>query len=270
MQVSLSADEPAFAAGVFVNDIDANIRPGPLRHRRSVKMGLWALAGVGMLAALFVVVWQISRARCFSLVGPTLCRIDTTKPIVALTFDDGPTTVGVAAILPVLARHHAHATFFLIGREIERHPELVRTLVASGHQIGNHSYSHVRMIGYPQAFYRDEIERTDALIRANGGATGLFRPPGAKKLLGLPLAVQRAHLLMVMWNVEDPRTDDPAAFARKIVAKARPGSVILIHAMNSHNGTARRALPMILNGLEAKGLRAVSVGELMRQAEASD
>ena len=242
--------------------------PRPRRHRRRSGPLLWGLGGLAILAVLFVVLWQISRARCFSLVGAPLCHVDTAEPIVALTFDDGPTTYGLQSILPVLASHDAHATFFLIGREIEQRPELARMLVASGHEIANHSYSHVRMIGHSQAFYRAEIERTDTLIRAAGGTPGLFRPPNGKKLIGLPLALRQEHRVMVMWDVEDPSARDPVIFAREIVADAKPGSIILIHAMYRTNETARRALPLILDGLRTKGLEIVSVGELLRKARA--
>ena len=251
------------------SDPGAPTPPPPPFRRRSGALR-WGLGSVVILAILLTGLWQISRARCFALVGRAVCHVDTAKPIVALTLDDGPTTYGVQSILPVLASHDAHATFFLIGREMEQRPELARTLVASGNEIANHSYSHVRMIGRSRAFYRVEIQRTDRLIRAAGGTPGLFRPPNAKKLIGLPLALQEEHQVMVMWDVEDPSTRDPAMFAREIVAEAKPGSIILIHAMYRANETARRALPLILDGLEAKGLKAVSMGELLRQGDAKD
>lgn len=227
---------------------------------------------VGLGAALLVLaltgtgLWRISRARCFALTGPVVCRVETGAREVALTFDDGPTPRGVEAILPALERHGAHATFFLIGRDIARRPDLAARLRAAGHELGDHSYTHVRMVGRPAGFYDREIERTEALLRRAGVASRLFRPPYGKKLFGLPLAVRRHGLRMIMWDVEDPPTTDPDAFAREVVARARPGSIILVRAMYPENTAGREALPRILDGLDAKGLKAVSVGELMAHA----
>lgn len=226
------------------------------------------LAGLGLLAAAAVAfgLYQASRSRCFVLTGEVTCRVQTTAPLVALTFDDGPTQAGLDAVLPVLERHGAHATFFLIGSDAQAHPELVRRLAAAGHEIGNHSYSHVRMVGHGAAFYDAEIERTQAALKAAGVDARLFRPPFGKKLIGLPQAVERHGLKMITWDVEDPATGDPRAFADAVVREAHPGAIILIHPMYSANGTARAALPLILDGLAAKGLRPVTVGELLAHA----
>ena len=226
------------------------------------------LAGLG-LAALGLVLgglalWQVSKARCFALTGPVVCHVATTRPLVALTFDDGPTPLGVEAVLPVLQQRGVRATFFLIGGEIERRPDLAVRLVRAGQEIGNHSYSHVRMMGRPSAFYDREIEQTEALLHRVGGGSNLFRPPYGKKLVGLPLSVQRHGLRMILWDVEDPTTTDPAAFARQVVSQARPGSIILLHTMYPANTTARRALPLILDGLAARGLQPVTVSALLR------
>jgi peptidoglycan/xylan/chitin deacetylase (PgdA/CDA1 family) len=146
---------------------------------------------------------------------------------------------------------------------------MVRTLLAAGHEVGNHTWSHVRMVGHGAAFYDAELARTNAALRAAGGTPTLFRPPYGKKLIGLPRAVERAGMTMVTWDVEDPATQDPHTFARQVVAQARPGSIILVHAMYRSNTTARAALPIILDGLAAKGLRVVSVSELRAAASPS-
>ena len=221
-----------------------------------------AAAGLA-LAAAGVGLFELSRARCVSLVAPVVCRVHTTAPVVALSFDDGPTERGVNAILPELARTQAHATFFLIGGEAEKHPELVRALLAAGHEVGNHTYSHRRNVGHSQAFYDSEIARTQSVLRAAGANPRLVRPPYGKKLIGLPVAIKRAGLTMVTWDIEDPPTQDPRRFADAVVRQAHPGGIILIHAMYASNGTARAALPMILDGLRARHFRVVSVSELL-------
>jgi peptidoglycan/xylan/chitin deacetylase (PgdA/CDA1 family) len=235
---------------------------------RRLRFG-WAAAGAVALAALTAIgvgLWQVSRARCFALTAPVVCRVETAARMVALTFDDGPTAAGVDAILPALQAHGAHATFFLIGQEVARRPDLVARLLATGQEVGDHSYTHRRMVGRAPGFYAREIGDTEALLRKAGASSGLFRPPYGKKLIGLPLAVRRQGLTIVMWDVEDPETADPRAFAAQVVAQARPGSIILVHAMYDTNATGRAAVPLILDGLAAKGLKVVTVGELLKHA----
>jgi|GEM_PF-721639 len=207
--------------------------------------------------------WQVSRSRCFVLVGTVTCRVETNAPLVALTFDDGPTPLGVQTVLPALKQYDASATFFLTGREATQRPELVKAILVAGHEIGNHSFSHQRMVARSAAFYADEIGRAQTALQRAGAHPRAFRPPYGKKLLGLPLAVLDARLHLVLWDIEGPSTQDPARFAQEVVRRARPGSIILLHTMYPSNSAARAALPAILSGLHSKGLRAVSVRELL-------
>lgn len=225
-----------------------------------------AVALALLLGAAFGL-FEISRARCFSLVGEAICHVETREPLVALSFDDGPTPEGVAWATSVLRPAGAHATFFLIGSQIPGREALVRQLLAAGHEVGNHSFSHERMAFRASSFYEDEIMRTDALLRAAGvPAPHLFRPPYGKKLIGLPNALARHDYRMVMWDVEDPPgATTPQDYANAVVREARPGSIILMHIMYSGNGVARGALPLVIRGLQARGLRIVTVGELLRQ-----
>jgi len=226
--------------------------------------------GIGVVAVIalgFVVAtWQVSRARCFALGGEVTCRVETQAPLVALTFDDGPTELGVDAVLPILERHGATATFFLVGDQVERRPDLARRLRAAGHEIASHGFTHQRMIGRSAGWYAGQLDRTEAALAGAGGSSRLFRPPYGKKLVGLPRAVERAGLRMVTWDVEEPATSDPAEYARQVVSQARPGSIIIMHPMFRGNATAREALPLILQGLQAKGLTAVSAGALIASA----
>lgn len=239
------------------------------RAGASISRRIWiGLAALLILAVVTTaILWRVSRERCFVLVESVTCRVETRAPLVALTFDDGPTPLGVERVLPELERHGARATFFLTGGDADAHPELVRAIVSAGHDVGNHSYTHRRMVGRGMGFYDSEIARTQAALSRAGADSRTFRPPYGKKLIGLPIAVRRAGLQMIMWDVEDPPTSDPAAFASAVVASARPGSIILVHAMYPANETARDALPLILDGLAAKGLKAVTVRELIEHGQ---
>ena len=219
---------------------------------------------MGVLALAFAL-FRISRARCFSLGGEAICHVDTDQPLVALTLDDGPTADGTPWALSTLRRYRAHATFFLIGASVAGQETLVRQILADGNEVGNHSFTHVRMIGHSDGFYDSEIMRTDAALRRAGVPDPhLFRPPYGKKLLGLPRALARHDYRMIMWDVEDPPgAATPEAYAAEVVRQARPGSIILMHVMYRGNRIAQAALPLVLQGLEARGFRVVTAGELL-------
>lgn len=230
---------------------------------RGVRIGLVAMA-LALVAAGGL--WRASKARCFALAGEVVCRVETTRKIVALSFDDGPTPEGVEEVLRELEPRGIRATFFLIGKHIERHPEAAARLTAAGMELGNHSFSHRRMIFRTAGTYDAEIARTDALLRAAGARRpSLLRPPFGKRLWGFPLAAERAGYGVVMWDVEDDAEahPDPRDYARDILERVRPGSIILIHPMYRHSTTARRALPLILDGLAARGYRVTTVSDLL-------
>ena len=229
-----------------------------------------AVAAALLLIALVsaVTLLKVSKAHCFSLTGHAICRVDTKQQMVALTFDDGPTAQGLDAVLPALRRYHAKATFFLIGKSVTA--PLVHRIVSDGHEVGNHSFHHWRMVFRSSSFYDAEIRRTDALLRQAGAPKPtLFRPPFGKKLIGLPLAVERNGYRMIMWDSGDPPDRDPIVYARKVLEQVRTGSIVLIHPMSRPNTTERAALPLILDGLSSRGYRIVTVSELLASKSSS-
>jgi peptidoglycan/xylan/chitin deacetylase (PgdA/CDA1 family) len=232
-----------------------------MRHSRQAR---WMAAAVLLALALAAALYVVSNARCFALVGDIVCRVEIEKPIVALTFDDGPTEQGVDLALAELGARGARATFFLIGREAGERPHLVRRIAAEGHEIANHSLTHRMMIGRSGGFYDHEIGETHRrLIAAGAPAPTLFRPPYGKKLWGLPAAARRQGYRIVMIDVEEPLVDDPRIYADRVVRQAKPGSILLMHLMYRANRTAREALPLVIRGLQARGFRIVPVGELL-------
>ncbi|XAP79673.1 polysaccharide deacetylase family protein [Citromicrobium bathyomarinum] len=236
------------------------------------KLVVWGGVGIVAVLALLVGLNSLSKAPCLQLIGDLTCRVETDDKIVALTFDDGPTPRGVAAVLPILDRYDARATFFLIGEDLKRHPQAARQILAAGHELGNHTYSHQRNVGRSRTFYRNELDKTGQLLRAVGSDSDLFRPPYGRKLVGLPLEVERAALKTITWDVADRAEEfpEPADYARDIVERVRPGSIILIHPMYRGNATAREALPMILAQLRDRRYDIVTVSELLNhQSSAS-
>jgi peptidoglycan/xylan/chitin deacetylase (PgdA/CDA1 family) len=226
-----------------------------------------ALAALGGAAAL----WQLSKSRTFQLCGRIVPRVETSERLVALTFDDGPTRDQTAEVLRLLRERGVRATFFVTGGELERNMDAGRDIVAAGHELGNHSYSHERMVLVTPAFVRREVERTDELIRAAGHAGEIhFRPPYGKKLLALPLYLSGHGRKTVTWDVE-PDSElasdaDAAAVTRHVLERTRPGSIILLHVMYPSRAETLKAVPRIVEGLEREGFRFVTVSELMAAA----
>ncbi len=237
-----------------------------MKAARHFRIRTVLIASAIFFAISAAAVWQLSKARCLQLVGEVTCRVETEAKLVALTFDDGPTPEGVDAVLAELGPRGIHATFFLIGNRMEKFPGQAERLVAAGHELGNHTYSHQRNLGRSQDFYAAEIAKTRALLKRAGSDTKLFRPPFGKRLIGLPLEVERAGYRTIMWDVEDQpeKFTQASAFAQDILARVRPGSIILIHPMYRHNQVARDALPIVLDGLQAQGYEIVTVSELLK------
>src|SRR5215510_1281495 len=129
------------------------------------KLTLPVLLALMAILVSTVALWQISRSRTFQFFGRLVPRVETSQKIVALTFDDGPTPDATTHLLATLDQEHVRATFFVIGGELEQHLNEGKKIVAAGHELGNHTYSHERMVLVTPSFVRQEIEKTDQLIR---------------------------------------------------------------------------------------------------------
>jgi chitin deacetylase len=233
-----------------------------LRAARALLLVLALLAGAAVAA------WKIADSRSFQLFGTIVDRVETDDRVVALTFDDGPVPGASDSILAILAREGVRATFFFTGAELAASPGLGARFVRAGHELGNHSYSHSRMLMKSPGFIRGEIERTDSLIRREGQRGEiLFRPPYGKKLVGLPWYLARHGRKTIMWDVEPDSYPEIGASADSVVAwvtqRAQPGSIVILHVMYPSRRESLRAVPGIVRGLKERGYRFATVSELL-------
>ncbi len=226
------------------------------------------LIGAGFVILIFgfaVVLFQISKSRTFQFFGEIYPRIETSEKVVALTFDDGPTRIHTDEILKILRDENVKATFYLMGSSIAENPGEAEKLIADGHEIGNHTFNHERMILVTPSFVKSEIERTDELIRKSGYQKDLtFRPPFGKKLIALPWYLSEHNRKTVTWDVEPEtffeKSDD---IIKNVLDKTNNGSIILLHVMYDSRAESMKSVRPIIDGLKEKGFEFKTISELI-------
>jgi len=247
---------PAFAAAL-----------GALAAAGVVSATVATAGGVAVIAAIGVVV-GVGAARPGSQVfGPAIVRADTGRPEVALTFDDGPDPESTEALLAALDAVGARATFFLLADRAEAFPDLARA-VARRHEVGLHGATHHPWLTV-RAPERGAAELTGAaerLAAITGVRPSLFRPPFGATSPRLAEAARQAGLTVAWCSV---RTGDggpmtPQAL-RAACATAGAGDVVLLH---EGPRAAREALPHVLSDLAARGLRSVTLSDLLARSPA--
>jgi peptidoglycan-N-acetylglucosamine deacetylase len=222
---------------------------------------------VFILVFIFVLglgLFQISKSRSFQFFGILVNHIKINTKVVALTFDDAPTEY-TQDVLNILNEKQVKATFFVIGKNLAQFPQIGQEIVANGHELGNHSYTHQRMILKSQSFISTEIEKTSKLIR-NAGFTGeiVFRPPNGKKLFGLPWYLNQHQMKTIMWDVEPDTYGKSTDFLVKYTLDhVKPGSIILLHPFCNDCQNDRAAIGKIIDGLHAKGYQFVTISQIL-------
>jgi peptidoglycan/xylan/chitin deacetylase (PgdA/CDA1 family) len=207
--------------------------------------------------------------------GPNLTRLPARPGAkrVALTFDDGPNPDVTPAVLDLLEEHGARASFFCIGREVERHPGLARAIADRGHQVENHSYTHSHRFGFlgPSRLHREIDDAQQAIASATGRRPGLFRAPAGIRNPFVQPALDGLGLQLVSWTRRgfDTVSRRPARVLSRLLKGLAPGDILLLHDGAPVGGPPRRAvaleaLPLLLNALAAHGLSSVPVAEALR------
>lgn len=199
-----------------------------------------------------------------------LWRGRTNKKVVALTLDDGPNPKYTPGVLRFAREHHVKLTFFLLGREVQRYPDLARQEARDGHVIGNHGWDHELLIGAGDQDCVNQIRRCEqAVSKACHVRTSLFRPPKGQWDRADALAIERLGYRMVLWTVtvEHKAAKTPQEMADRVISRVTPGAIILAHdgeprpPLDRHKTLA--ALPMVVEGLRKKGYTFITVPELI-------
>lgn len=195
------------------------------------------------------------------LFGGYVWDLPTFGKVAYLTFDDGPTPQVTDFVLDILARHDIKATFFCIGNNIEKHPEIFQRVVDAGHTVANHTYNHLN--GWKTSFetYMKNVSSCEESIgrRVSTFETNkLFRPPYGKITPRQAKAVRNNGYRIIMWDVlsaDFDQTITPEKCLNNVVRNVQPGSIIIFHDSIKAEANLRYALPRAIEILKEKGYR---------------
>lgn len=202
-----------------------------------------------------------------SATSQLISRVYTTDKVVALTFDDGSDGTNIGAILKILSDNNVKATFFLTGKAVVNHPTKIKSIIAGGHAIGNHSYAHPYFTKISTTSMKSELTKTETTIKNLTGKTTVpyFRPPyGAYNTLVLQTVGSIGYTKTIKWNIDTIDWDGRSAYQiyTKVLNNIVPGSIVLMHTGAGAKYTTA-ALPTIIKGLKAKGYRFVTIPQLL-------
>jgi peptidoglycan-N-acetylglucosamine deacetylase len=194
----------------------------------------------------------------------TYAQVRVDQPYIAMTFDDGPSAENTPRLLEMLKQRNIKATFFLIGQNAASNPDIVRRILADGHEVGNHSWTHPQLSKLSDDRVTAEITQTqDAIKDASGFTPTLIRPPyGAITPRQREWIENRFGLNIILWSVDplDWKRPGASVITQRILSQVRPGAIILSHDI--HKQTVD-AMPATLDGLIAKGYKFATVSQLI-------
>lgn len=200
-------------------------------------------------------------------------HVNVPGPYLAVTFDDGPVPANTPRLLDMLQERGIKATFFVVGNFAVNRPQIIRRIIADGHEIANHTWTHRALTSLSDSGVRSELRRShDLVVKVTGPASAprMFRPPG-----GAITARQKTWIMgefgypCILWSI-DPRDweapsrggckGQPWELTRRIVSQAKSGDIVLVHDLH---GSSVDAMPATLDGLLAKGFRFVTMSQLI-------
>ncbi|SDW27148.1 polysaccharide deacetylase family sporulation protein PdaB [Marininema mesophilum] len=234
------------------------------------KRHIWVL-GIGCLIFIFTTVanaqgdGQKKNRWYYERRGDIVWEVPKAGKKIALTFDDGPHPVYTRRILKTLKRHHVKATFFVVGKNVIREPQLTRRIRKEGHELANHTYSHPGVRRLSLQKLKEEIEKTQAVVFKNTGTkTHLMRSPGGYYNDKIIKVAKKTKHQMILWSwdqdTQDYRKRSVIRIVRQVISGASNGDIVLFHDSEPR---AAVALNYIIPILKKKGYRFVSVSELL-------
>lgn len=199
-------------------------------------------------------------------VARVVVRIPVSDNSVGLTIDDGPHPLITSLFLETLREYRTRATFFVVGEKVEECPELLRRIAEDGHELGNHTYNHPRLGQVSPVEALTQIRACGEVVgRVCGARMHLLRPPGGGINAQVLRAATAANCSVILWthNTNDWLKPSAEEIAQNALRDLQPGDIILMHQGEAESA---KALAYILEGLEARGLRPATIGEMLAQS----
>ena len=233
-------------------------------------IALASLAVVGLVFGLWF--WWACTVPTSKFFRPALIRGPQEGKRIALTFDDGPASPFTEQTLAILRAHEVPATFFLCGKNVEGNPDLARRIVAEGHAVGNHTYSHLLLYFQSRPRIAAEIDRTQEVIeKVVGYRPKIFRPPYGARWFGLVPTLRERGMHLVLWSATgyDWKKDAPGIVAATL-QELKPGVVILLHDGRETRPGGKvdrsftvQALPAIIAAARGRGYQFVPLQDFL-------
>ncbi|MDF1657268.1 MAG: polysaccharide deacetylase family protein [Verrucomicrobiales bacterium] len=218
--------------------------------------------------------WDSVKTRTSTIPGwdreidATYFSIQTSEKVIAITFDDGPHGVNTPRLLDMLKKRNVKATFYVVGNMVKYNPQLLRRMIAEGHEIGNHTVTHGTLSKMSDTALRKELQDAhDMIVKETGIAPRSMRPPGgAIKNDQKKLMLKEFGYPTILWSVdpEDWKKPGASVVTSRLVNGAKPGGILLVHDLNA---STVDAMPSTLDQLLAQGYRFVTVTELIMMDE---
>jgi peptidoglycan-N-acetylglucosamine deacetylase len=231
---------------------------------------LLIIAAVGLPFGFWF--WWACATPTSTFFRPVLVRGPQDGKRITLTFDDGPAQTFTPQILDILREHGVPATFFVCGKNVERCPELLRRIVAEGHEIGNHTYSHPYLFFKSRRRIAEEIDRTQTVIEnCVGFRPGIFRPPYGSRWFGLVPTLRERGMHLVMWSATGyDWKKDAEGITEAALRELKPGAVLLLHdghetrtESETNRSQTVEALSRIIRDARARGYTFVPLKEFL-------
>jgi len=214
---------------------------------------------------------------CFNLVNPAFCRAATDQPWIALTFDDGPNDPFTSQVLDILEQNHVNATFFVLGKNVLRYPDVVKRMMREGFVVGNHTFDHQPLLFKSKAEVEKEIEDWEQVMKPLGLPNlKLLRAPHGWKPINLGSVLKEKGYRLIGWTRGVWDTDQPGAevLYQRLTKNISNGEIILLHDGIDTQVAVDRSqlvtvLPQIIKYYKEKGYRFVTIPEMLERENPS-
>lgn len=200
--------------------------------------------------------------------GPVRAVRGVGDRLIALSYDDGPSPANTPILLDLLRNSDASATFFVVGSEVAGNEQLIARVLAEGHELGNHSFTHSDPLDLDGSGLREEIERCGEAISRSGQRARLFRPPYGKRPSAAARICAGLGMQTVLWSIDsgDSRSFAVEKLVAEVVRRARPGDIVLMHDGGEYRPRTIEATRRILSELTERGYSFVTVSQMLAAA----